>query len=138
MYRVITQIGFCYGHRLLDYDGVCKHPHGHNAVAEIGVRADVLDRRGMVVDFSDVKRVVKDWIDREIDHKMILRRDDPLVAHLAALGEPMYLLDGNPTAERLAQLLFDVAAEAGLPVTHVTVWETPTSSATYTGPDEVR
>ena len=38
MYSVTKRIDFCYGHRLLDYDGVCKHPHGHNAVAEIEVR----------------------------------------------------------------------------------------------------
>ena len=36
--------------------------------------------RNMVVDFSDIKRIVKGWIDRELDHKMILRHDDPLVA----------------------------------------------------------
>ena len=40
MYLVTKRIEFCYGHRLLDYDGVCKHPHGHNAVAEIDVRTD--------------------------------------------------------------------------------------------------
>lgn len=133
MYAVITRIDFCYGHRLLDYDGVCMHPHGHNAVAEVEVRADTLDTRGMVVDFNDVERIVKSWIDREIDHKMILRRDDPLVAALSALGEPMYLTDTNPTVERLAQLIFEVAAEGGLPVARVTVWETPSSFASYLG-----
>ena len=56
MYSVTKRIDFCYGHRLLDYDGVCKHPHGHNAVAEIEVRADALDRRNMVVDFTDIKQ----------------------------------------------------------------------------------
>ena len=73
MYSVTKRIDFCYGHRLLDYDGICKHPHGHNAVAEIEVRTDTLDTRNMVADFSDIKRVVKGWIDRELDHKMILR-----------------------------------------------------------------
>ncbi len=132
MYLVTTRIDFCYGHRLLDYDGVCEHPHGHNAVAEVEIRADVLDARGMVADFDDVKRVVKGWIDREIDHKMILRRDDPLVKPLEALGEPVYILESNPTAERLARLIFEVAAEGGLPVTRVTVWETLASCATFT------
>lgn len=136
VYRVIKQIDFCYGHRLLDYDGICRHPHGHNAVAEVEVRTDDLDRRGMVVDFADVKRIVKGWIDREIDHRMILRHDDPLVSPLRALGEPMYLLESNPTVERLARLIFEVASAGGLPVTRVTVWETPTSSATYTEPGE--
>lgn len=133
MYAVTKQVTFCYGHRLLDYDGMCKHPHGHNAVAEIEIRADALDSRNMVADFSDIKRLVKGWIDRELDHRMILRKDDPLVALLRALGEPVYVLDSNPTVERIARLLFDVSREQGLPVTRVTVWETPTSWATYAG-----
>jgi 6-pyruvoyltetrahydropterin/6-carboxytetrahydropterin synthase len=98
MYVVTKRIEFCYGHRLLDYDGVCKHPHGHNAVAEIDVRTDQLDSRNMVADFSDIKRLVKGWIDRELDHKMILREDDPLVAPLRQLGEPMFLLESRAIA----------------------------------------
>ena len=133
MYSVTKRIDFCYGHRLLDYSGICKHPHGHNAVAEIEIRTDGLDTRNMVVDFSDIKRLVKGWIDRELDHRMILRHDDPLVPPLQALGEPIYILDSNPTVERIARLIFDVSHEQGLPVMRVTVWETPTSWATYAG-----
>ena len=133
MYSVTKRIDFCYGHRLLDYDGICKHPHGHNASAEIEVRTDALDKRNMVVDFTDIKRRIKGWIDRELDHRMILRRDDPLVDALQKLGEPVYLLESNPTVERIARLLFDISREQGLPVSRVTVWETPSSWATYTG-----
>ena len=133
MYSVTKRIEFCYGHRLLDYDGMCKHPHGHNAVAEIEIRADSLDARNMVADFGDIKRIVKGWVDRELDHRMILRHDDPLVACLQRLGEPAYLLDSNPTVERIARLVYDISREQGLPVVRVTVWETPTSWATYTG-----
>ena len=132
MYSVTKRIEFCYGHRLMDYDGVCRHPHGHNAIVEIDIRAERLDGRNMVADFTDIKRVVKGWIDRELDHKMILRRDDPLADALRQLGEPMYLLESNPTVERIAQLIFDMSREQGLPVSRVTVWETPTSWATYT------
>ena len=132
MYSVTKRLDFCYGHRLMDYDGVCSHPHGHNALVEIDIGSDDLDSRNMVCDFSDIKRIVKGWIDRELDHKMILRRDDPLVTAMQALGEPMYLLDSNPTAERLARLIYDISREQGLPVTRVTLWETPTSWATYT------
>jgi 6-pyruvoyltetrahydropterin/6-carboxytetrahydropterin synthase len=131
MYSVTKRIDFCYGHRLLDYEGVCRHPHGHNAVAEIEIRADALDARNMVVDFGDIKQRIKGWIDRELDHRMILRRDDPLVASLKALGEPMYLLESNPTVERIARLIFDAARDQGLQVARVTVWETPSSWATY-------
>lgn len=133
MYSVTKRIEFCYGHRLLDYDGICKHPHGHNAVAEIEVRTGGLDNREMVVDFSDIKRVVKGWIDRELDHKMILRHDDPLVKPLQALNEPIYLLDSNPTVERIARLIFDKTRELGIPVVRVQVWETPSSFTSYSG-----
>jgi 6-pyruvoyltetrahydropterin/6-carboxytetrahydropterin synthase len=131
MYSVTKRIEFCYGHRLLGYDGVCKHPHGHNAVVEIEVRTAQLDSRNMVCDFSDIKRVVKGWIDKELDHRMLLRHDDPLVAALEALGEPVFLVDSNPTVERIARLIFDYASRQGFPVVRVRVWETPTSFADY-------
>ena len=116
MYLVTKRIDFCYGHRLLDYDGICKHPHGHNAVVEVDVRTDRLDERNMVADFSDIKRIVKGWIDRELDHKMILRHDDPLVEPLEQLGEPIFKLDSNPTVERIAKLIFDMSRHQGLDV----------------------
>ena len=131
MYSVTKRIDFCYGHRLLEYDGICKHPHGHNAVAEIEIRTESLDARDMVCDFSDIKRVVKGWIDGELDHKMILRNDDPLLEPLRRLGEPVFVVDQNPTVEHIAKLIFDFTKDSGFPVVQVTVWETPTSFATY-------
>jgi 6-pyruvoyltetrahydropterin/6-carboxytetrahydropterin synthase len=133
MYSVTKKIEFCYGHRLLDYDGICKHPHGHNATAEVEVQTGALDNRNMVCDFSDIKRIVKGWIDRELDHKMILRHDDPLVKPLQDLGEPVYIVQTNPTVELIARLIFEKAHEQRLPVVKVTVWETPSSFATYAG-----
>jgi len=137
MYSVTKRIDFCYGHRLLNYDGVCKHPHGHNAVAEIEVRTASLDDRHMVCDFSDIKRIVKGWIDQELDHKMILRRDDPLLEPLRQQGEPVFVVDENPTVEHIAFLIFDRTRREGFPVVRVTVWETPTSFATYGEPATV-
>lgn len=131
-YLVTRRIEFCYGHRLLDYERMCRHLHGHNALVELDIRAAALDGRDMVVDFSDVKRQVKTWIDRELDHRMILRRDDPLVPLLQAQGEPLYLIDGNPTAERLARLIFEQARALGFDVVSVRFWETPNSAAVYT------
>ena len=131
MYSVVKRIEFCYGHRLVDYEGVCRHPHGHNAGAEIEIRAEALDDSAMVRDFGEIKRVVEAWVKRELDHKMILRRDDPLVEALHALGEPVYVVDVNPTAECIARLLYEQVRDAGLPVARVTLWETPSSRATY-------
>jgi 6-pyruvoyltetrahydropterin/6-carboxytetrahydropterin synthase len=133
MYSVSKRIEFCYGHRLMDYGGICRHPHGHNATAEIEVRTDALDERNMVADFGDIKRIVKDWIDREFDHKMILRHDDPLVKPLQQLGEPVYISAANPTVEHIAKLIFDFVKSHGFDVVSVRVWETPSSSAMYQG-----
>lgn len=131
MYTVTKRLEFCYGHRLLNYDGVCRHLHGHNALVEIDITAEVLDARDMVVDFSDIKQVVKLWIDRELDHKMILRQDDPMVEVLRAHGEVVYTIDSNPTAERLARLIFETARDLGFNVAAVRLWETPGSCASW-------
>ncbi|MBI2058682.1 MAG: 6-carboxytetrahydropterin synthase QueD [Nitrospirae bacterium] len=133
MFRVTRILNFCYGHRLLNYEGKCKHPHGHNGRVEIELTSDKLDKRGMVVDFGDIKRVVQEWIDRELDHKMILRKDDPLVSSLSALGEPYFTMDVNPTAENLAKLIFDFVSAQQYPVSTVRLWETENSFATYSG-----
>jgi len=131
VYSVTKRFDFCYGHRLLNHEGVCRHLHGHNAMVEIDITAETLDARDMVVDFADIKRAVKTWIDRELDHKMILRHDDPLVEVLRAQGEPVYTIDSNPTAERLARLIFDTASGLGFNVSAVRLWETPGSCASW-------
>ncbi|HTL70670.1 MAG TPA: 6-carboxytetrahydropterin synthase [Candidatus Eisenbacteria bacterium] len=132
MYKVSKEIHFCYGHRLLDYDGKCAHPHGHNGKVEIELEAGRLDRRGMVYDFGDIKEIVQKWIDRDLDHRMVLKKSDPLVAVLKKMGEPVYVMDENPTAESLARLIYRHAKSQKLPIAKVTFWETPSSSATYT------
>src|SRR5687767_7091775 len=131
MYRVTRELHFCYGHRLLQYDGKCKYLHGHNGRAIITLEAPQLDPLGLVMDFSDIKRVLQTWIDETLDHKMILHKNDPILPTLKAMGEPFYLLDVNPTAENIAKLLFDHARGAGFPVVEVSLWETESSFATY-------
>ena len=133
MFRVTREIDFCYGHRLLNYDGKCRYLHGHNGRAVIAIEAETLDERGMVLDFSDIKRVVSAWIDENLDHRMLLNRDDPLVPVLEEMGEPMYLLDANPTAENIAKLIHECALENGLPIFETQLWETPHCYATYRG-----
>lgn len=132
MFRVTQEIEFCYGHRLLNYDGKCKHLHGHNGKAVIVLEANDLDHRGMLVDFSDIKRHVAGWIDANLDHRMILNQADPVVPLLQEQGEPLFLIDANPTAENIAKLIFDFAKSNRLPVREVSLWETFKSYASYT------
>lgn len=133
MFRVTRELHFCYGHRLLNYDGKCRHPHGHNGKAVVTLAADRLDALGMVVDFSTLKRVLGGWIDAHLDHAMILHRNDPLLPILREHGDPVFVMDENPTAENIARLIFERALEEGFPVVEVTLWETHSSHATYTG-----
>jgi 6-pyruvoyltetrahydropterin/6-carboxytetrahydropterin synthase len=131
MFSVTRELSFCYGHRLLDYDGKCRHLHGHNGRAVITLETEDLDRLGMVMDFSRLKRVVGGWIDETLDHKMLLHRDDPLLPLLRMQNEPVHVLDVNPTAENIARLIFDFTAGQGFPVVEVKLWETDTCFAAY-------
>lgn len=131
MFRVSREIKFCYGHRLLDYAGKCRYLHGHNGRAIITIENEQLDDLGMVMDFSEIKRVVSTWIDENLDHRMILHRDDPILPTLRQMGEPVYVVDVNPTAENIAKIIYDFAHNHGFPVTEVRLWETDSCFATF-------
>jgi 6-pyruvoyltetrahydropterin/6-carboxytetrahydropterin synthase len=132
-FRVSREIDFCYGHRLLNYDGKCKYLHGHNGRAIITIESAALDERGMVLDFTDIKRFVSSWIDQNLDHRMLLHKHDPYVPVLRDLGEPLFLMDENPTAENIARLIHTFAASRGFNVIETQLWETPHCYATYRG-----
>ena len=134
-HRVTKTIEFCYGHRLLEYDGKCRYLHGHNGLAEVDIEADSLDELGMVIDFTEAKEAVKGWIDSALDHRMILSARDPLVPILEDAGEPLYLIEENPTAENIAMHIYLKARERGLAVSEVRLWETSTSCAAYSERD---
>ncbi len=131
MFRVAREIEFCYGHRLLNYEGKCRHLHGHNGRAIIVLEGPRLDDRGMLVDFGEIKKHVQKWIDDTIDHTMLLRADDPLLPVLRERGERVFVMERNPTAENIARLIYEQAITAGLPVVEVTLWETANCHATY-------
>ncbi|OGQ06072.1 MAG: 6-pyruvoyl tetrahydrobiopterin synthase [Deltaproteobacteria bacterium RIFCSPLOWO2_01_44_7] len=130
-YVVTKVIDFCYGHRLLNYEGKCRHLHGHNGRVEIDIATEGLDKRGMAYDFSDIKQAIKSWIDKEFDHKMLLNEKDPVISYLKERNEPLYIFQENPTAENIAKKIFEEAVKLGFPVEEVRLWETSDSYATY-------
>ena len=134
MFRVTREIEFCYGHRLLQYEGRCRHLHGHNGRAVIALEGPELDERGMLVDFADIKKKVQLWIDETLDHNMLLCRADPLLPLLQERGERVFVMDCNPTAENIARLIYEHAERAGLPVVEVVLWETEHCFSTYAPP----
>ena len=131
MYSVTKDIYFCYGHRLLGHQGKCRHLHGHNARAAIRLESDRLDALGMVCDFKDIGDYVKSWLEREIDHTMLLHRDDPVLPVLQQSGERVTVMQHNPTAENIARMIFDYVEQGGFPVTEVAIYETETAVASY-------
>ncbi len=130
-FSVTKVIHFSYGHRLLNYQGKCANLHGHNGRVEIQVSAAELDKLGMVVDFYDIRKKLGEWIDKHLDHRMILSEKDPYAEILKKAGDPVVTIAGNPTAEALAQLIYQEARTQGLPVTRVTLWETESCSASF-------
>jgi len=123
MYEVTVEDTFAAGHYLRNYKGKCENPHGHNYKIRVTLAGAELDKAGLLLDFKDLKDVMKHAIDR-LDHQMI---NDI---------EPFTVL--NPSAENLAKYFYDQTCEqlaaltqGRVRVKHVTIWETDTCTATY-------
>ena len=121
MFEVTVQQTFAAGHALRNYRGKCENVHGHNYRVEVKVQGEQLDSIGLLVDFVELKRVMKGVIDY-LDHQFIndLAPFDKL----------------NPSAENIAKFFHDRISdglETDNPVTiaEVKIWETDTSSAVY-------
>lgn len=129
MFTVTKTFPFCYGHRLIGDEGKCRHLHGHTGKAAFTLGSDKLDERGMVFHFDRLKETIGLWILENLDHTLLLKRDDPMAEILRSNGERFCEMDLNPTAENIAAMLFDRALEFKLPVVRVEVWESDTSKA---------
>lgn len=131
MYSVSKTFSFCYGHRLLDDKGKCRHLHGHTAKVTLFLRCDVLDQNGMVIHFDTLKNSMGRWISETLDHSLLLSEKDPLAKMLDASNERYIKVPFNPTAENISKMIFDKAISEGLPVVRVDVWESETSRAGF-------
>lgn len=134
MNKVTKQFRFEAAHRLLNYQGKCANLHGHSYLVEITYGAESLVR-DMVLDFDKISETIGQWIKENLDHGMILSSDDLSLMNFGASElQKMFCVSGNPTAERIAQLIHNVASSSvchGVTVLSVTVHETQTCSATY-------
>lgn len=131
MFTIKKTFHVSYGHRLHPYSGKCANLHGHNAVIKVSLRTGKLNAQGMVMDFNEVGSRVKTWLDATLDHKVLLSDKDPLLKTLRAEGQECFPVSGSPTAEVLAELIFDALKKQGLPVVKVSFQETETSTAAY-------
>ena len=131
MFLISKSFSFCYGHRLMGDKGKCRHLHGHTAKAVLFLETEELDKDGMVCHFDRLKETIGKWIEENLDHSMLLSKNDPAAAALQKSGERIFIMDQNPTAENIAKLVYDKASAEGLPVTRIEMWESDTAKAIY-------
>lgn len=131
MYAITKEVYFCYGHRLMHHAGKCRHLHGHSVKASITLSQATLNSNAMVCDFADIRDCAEKYIDQQLDHNLLLHKDDPLIPLLTAQNERFLVLDEHPTAEVLSKMIFDYLKQQGLPVKQVVLWETASASACY-------
>lgn len=137
----ITKIfTFDSSHMLDGHDGKCQNLHGHTYSLEITVHGKLIEsgaKAGMVMDFADLKTIVKREIIEPFDHAFIYHggneRESQIAALLAGWNMKTLRLECRTTAENMAVQMFGRLKAAGLPVSRVKLWETPTSCAEYGG-----
>lgn len=137
MFKVVKEVRWEAAHRLLDYEGKCANIHGHSYRAiftfksAFGFEKSELNKDGMVIDFSILKEKIQGWIDTYWDHALILCAKDPLVNII--YSQRYFVLDGNPTAENMAELLFNYFRSSfrNIDLVSVEVFEGTKSSAIY-------
>jgi 6-pyruvoyltetrahydropterin/6-carboxytetrahydropterin synthase len=123
-------------HRVMNHESKCASLHGHRYKVEIEASGN-LDTIGRVIDFSSLKALVGEWIDRYWDHTVLIFQDDEQTLqalHSAPGFKPVWVSPFNPTAENMAEFLLrevcpPLLSALGIVVRTVTVWETPNCKA---------
>ncbi|PSJ79852.1 6-carboxytetrahydropterin synthase QueD [Neisseria iguanae] len=137
----ITKIfSFDSSHMLDGHDGKCQNLHGHTYKLEITVSDGLVQsgaKEGMVMDFTDLKAIVKQEITEPFDHAFIYDGRNERESQIAALLEGWNMktlsLNCRTTAENMSMVMFERLKQAGLKVCSVKLWETPTSCTEYEG-----
>jgi len=107
--RITKQFSFETGHALYGYDGKCRNVHGHSyklSVTVVGTPSTDKDyvKYGMVIDFSDLKKIVKQEIVDVFDHATVFNKNTPHVSlanELQSRGHNVLLVDYQPTSEMM-------------------------------------
>jgi 6-pyruvoyltetrahydropterin/6-carboxytetrahydropterin synthase len=107
--RITKQFSFETGHALYGYDGKCKNVHGHSYKLSVTVIGEPISdtsnvKFGMVIDFSDLKKIVKEEIVDQFDHATVFNKNTPhveLANELKERGHHVILVDYQPTSENM-------------------------------------
>jgi len=120
--RITKQFNFETGHALYGYDGKCRNVHGHSYKLSVTVIGTPIDdtthvKLGMVIDFGDLKKIVKEEIVDQFDHATVFNKNTPHIELAKALtdrGHMVILADYQPTSENMV-IDFAARIEARLP-----------------------
>ena len=107
--RITKQFSFETGHALYGYDGKCKNVHGHSYKLSVTVIGTPIDdstnvKYGMVIDFGDLKKIVKEEIVDQFDHATVFNQNTPhieLANELKSRDHHVILVDYQPTSENM-------------------------------------
>lgn len=137
MYVIRVEHSFDSAHFLSGYNGKCSNIHGHRWKVEVEVSNQELvsdgQSKGMVVDFSNLKNDFKEILDY-YDHSLIIEEGSLKEKTLKCLLEENFKVvevKFRPTAENFSHFFYNIILERGYQVRRVTVYETPTNSASY-------
>lgn len=138
MFKIAKEFSFDMAHMLDGHDGKCKNLHGHTYKLQVEIAGELHAsgaKSGMVMDYSDLKAVVKQHILDPMDHAFIYdetsERESQVAALLNQLNSKTFALPARTTAEQMAKYMFDTLRDVGLPVSLIRLWETPTSYCEY-------
>ena len=127
-----VRVEFCYGHYLINYQGKCSHPHGHNAILEVtvcGVDSDNfteenIQNKDMIVDFGLLKKFLKDNVEAVLDHKFL--NELPYFKESSGMVPSV-----SPTAENMLKYILRILHADNSPykgyIVKVRLSETPNS-----------
>ena len=139
MFKTAKQFTFDMAHMLDGHDGKCKNLHGHTYILQVEVSGNLHEqgaKKGMVMDFADLKDIVKAHILDKMDHAFIYdttsERETQVADLLNKLNSKTYGIATRTTAEEMTRHIFNVLkTEAKLPVSLIRLWETPSSYCEY-------
>ena len=144
--RISKEFNFDMAHALLGYDGLCKNIHGHSYTLVVTVTGNPIEdkaspKNGMLIDFKDLKNIIKLKIIDRFDHALVLNSDTPapLLQVMMENYDKVVLTDYQPTTENM---ISDMADEIGallpgnLKLYSLKLRETPTSYAEWFAEDQ--
>ena len=146
--KITKEIGIDMGHTVTNHESKCKHLHGHRYRIICTVDDKLITEgsaEGMVIDFSDLKKAMMDVIDAPYDHAFVIWKDDPRKDLLQQAHDSwhndynkFHVVDFVPTAENLTKFWFgllelELREKYNIKLYSIEAFETPTSSAIYTG-----